>query len=104
MATFLNINFDNAFNKKLIVKHLQFSFFWLVGICLFIFRLDTVLLRNFITDANWLIHLLPTAFIVILLLSFFFQKWYWTLAFILYPLLLFLWFIPKAVLKKGKIY
>jgi hypothetical protein len=103
MATFININFDNSFNKKLLVKHLQFSVFWIIGIILFVFRIDVVLVHSH-NGLDWLIQLLPTVYIIILLLSFFFQKWYWTLAFVLYPLLLFFWFIPKSVLKRGKVY
>jgi hypothetical protein len=39
-------------------------------------------------------------------LFFFFknQKWYFTVAFFCYPLLLFFWFIPKWILFTGKIY
>lgn len=104
MATFLNISLDSSFDQKLVLKHVQFSCLWLIGILQFIFRIDTILVDKYGAEANWLIHFLPTFFIIILLLFAYFQKWYWTLAFLFYPFLFFFWFLPKSILKTGKVY
>jgi len=103
MATFLNLNLDNEINPAFFWKHLLFSAFWIVGILLFLFRLDIYLLDKYSISASWIRIAIPTAYFALLITYCCFLKWY-TLLFISYPLFLFGWFIPKFILRNGKVY
>lgn len=104
MPTFLNFNLDKKVNTNFLAKHILFSTFWIVGIMLFVFRLDLLLIEKYSSSLQWLKISLPTLYFILLTVSFFFLRWYYILAFFLYPLLLVFWFIPKTVLINGKIY
>lgn len=104
MTTFLNLDIGGKTPNKFIWKHFLFSFLWIMGVLILLFRIDVVFFnRNFIS-VDWLEGTLPVLLLVLVGIVMAFQKWYYSLALILYPVLAFGWFIPKAVLRKGKIY
>lgn len=102
MSTFLNINLDRKFNLNFAIKHFFFTTFWLLAICVFIFRIDEILLHN--TQFEKYGSYVPLVYIILLLVFLLFNKWYFILAFFIYPVLLIFWFIPKSILSVGKIY
>lgn len=104
MSTFLNLGLDRKIPTNFLAKHLLFSTFWILGIALFIFRIDLFLMDNYSSSLQWLKVGMPTLYIVTLVITFFFLRWYYILAFFLYPFLLIFWFIPKTVLINGKVY
>lgn len=104
MPTFLNLSLDGKINTNFLLKHLLFSAFWIIGILLFIFRIDILLIENYSNSLQWLKVSLPTLYFLCLIISFFFLRWYYIIAFFFYPLILIFWIIPKTVLSKGKIY
>lgn len=104
MPSFLNANLNKKIYSKFLFKHILFSAFWTIGILIFIFRLDVIIIDNIGENFNWLKVAIPTIYLFLLILSFFFLKWYYILAFFLYPILMTFWFIPKTVLSIGKVY
>lgn len=104
MSKFLNLSLDGEINTNFILKHLLFSVFWILGILLFFFRVDILIIEKFGFSYDWLKIGLPTLYFLCLIISFFFLKWYYIIAFFFYPFLLIFWFIPKTILRKGKIY
>ena len=101
-ATFINLNLDRKFNVNFVLKHFFFTAFWLLAICIFIFRIDEILLDN--TQYEKYDTYVPIAYIVALLIFLLFNRWYYIFAFFIYPILLVFWFIPKSILSVGKIY
>jgi hypothetical protein len=104
MATFLNLSLDKNVSTNFLAKHLLFSTFWILGISLFVFRIDLFLVVNYPSSLHWLKVSLPTLYITLVIVTFFFLKWYYILAFFVYPFLLLFWFVPKTILINGKIY
>ncbi|MCE1197745.1 MAG: hypothetical protein LWW85_02145 [Marinilabiliales bacterium] len=104
MGTFLNINLDRPTPTKFIWKHFLFTLLWTIGILVFFFRVDVVLLNKYNITIEWLEGTLPIAILILIGLVMLTQKWYYSLALFLYPFLAFAWFIPKVVLSRGKIY
>lgn len=104
MSTFLNIRLDNKLPLKFLYKHILFSFLWTVGILIFVFRVDVIVMDAYAQNLRWLKISLPTIFFVLLIITFFFLKWYYILVLFLYPFLMIFWFIPKTVLSIGKVY
>ncbi|HZV68663.1 MAG TPA: hypothetical protein VFG10_03935 [Saprospiraceae bacterium] len=104
MSNFLNINLDKKITGKFLIKHIIFSAFWIAGILIFIFRIDAVIMGTYGENLKWLIVSIPTFYLLLLLLYFVFLKWYYIVAFFIYPLLMIFWFIPKTVLSIGKVY
>lgn len=104
MTTFLNINLDGKTPNKFIWRHIVFSTLWLLGIFIIIFRIDIILLDKFNISINWLEGTLPIILIIIIGVTMIMQKWYYNLALIFYPALAIGWFIPKTVLRRGKMY
>lgn len=104
MSTFLNINLDKKIQSKFLFKHILFSAFWIVGILIYIFRIDVVIMDSLGANLKWLNVSIPSIYFLLLVVSFFFLKWYYILAFFLYPFLMLFWFIPKTVLSIGKVY
>lgn len=104
MSTFLNIDLDKKPKLNLIAKHIFFSIFWLSGILIFIFRFDLMIEPMYYASIPWIEHGLPFLYLIALLIYFVFIEWYYIVAFFFYPLLIFFWFIPKTILKVGKIY
>jgi len=104
MAEFLNIDLSGKTKWKFIFKHFCFSSVWIFGILILFFRLDLIILNYLGVDLPWLEGTIPLILFVFAALIILTQKWYYTLAFIFYPVLSIGWFIPKVVLKKGKIY
>lgn len=104
MATFLNIDLDGETSTKFVWKHFLYTFLWTVGILVFFFRMDVVLLNKNNITIDWLEGTLPIAVLILAGVVMLTQKWYYNLALFFYPLLVFGWFIPKVVLSKGKIY
>src|SRR5262245_49814634 len=104
MASFINLNLDGKINTNFFIKHLVFSFFWITGILLFIFRLDIVIIEKYSNSLQWLKLSLPTIYFICLVVYLLFLKWYYILAFFAYPILVIFWFLPKTILSAGKIY
>src|SRR5687767_6523996 len=104
MSTFLNFDLEGKINSKFFFKHILFSIYWIVGILLFIFRIDVVLIDKYASSLGWLKMAIPTVYFICLFASLWLMKWYYILVFLFYPFLLIAWFIPKAILSKGKIY
>jgi hypothetical protein len=101
MTTFLNLNLNKRVDSKFFYIHILFLIFWLVGILIFVFRVDVSFYGN---NLKWLQVSLPTIYFFLFIVSFLFLKWYYIIAFFLYPFLLIFWFIPKTVLSIGKVY
>ena len=104
MPSFLNINLDGKINFNFFLKHLLFSTFWILGIFIFLFRIDVIIVDNYFPSLQWVKTILPTVYFVSLFISLWFLKWYYILAFFCYPFLFIFWFLPKTILRKGKIY
>lgn len=104
MPTFLNIDLDGRTPTKFIWKHLLFTFLWTIGIIVLFFRIDIVLLNKNNIAIDWLEGTFPIVILILIGVVMLTQKWYYNLALFLYPILAFGWFIPKIVLRNGKIY
>lgn len=104
MGSFLNINLDGKIDTNFFIKHILFSFFWILGILIFIFRIDLLINNEYSSSLNWLHVSIPTLYFLLLIIYFFFIKWYYIVAFIFYPILMFFWFLPKTILSVGKVY
>lgn len=104
MATFLNVDLDRKVNFNFLGKHLLFLGFWILGIMLFVFRVDILLMEQNSNSLQWLKIIIPSLYIAALFITIICLKWYYGLALLVYPLLLVFWFIPKAVLVNGKVY
>jgi hypothetical protein len=104
MTTFLNLDIGGKTPNKFIWKHLLFSFLWVMGVLILLFRVDVVIFNKNSISVDWLEGTLPVMLLFLVGIVMVFQKWYYSLALILYPVLAFGWFIPKAVLRNGKIY
>jgi len=104
MPNFLNIDLNGKIETNFFLKHLFFTLFWLIGILLFVFRFDLILLGKYPDSLNWLKISIPTIYFLVLIFYFFFIKWYYIIAFIFYPFLMIFWFIPKTILSIGKVY
>lgn len=102
--TFISFDIDKPIHWKFLIKHITFSITWILCVWIIIFRgdyfLTDVLPKNYI----WIIKIIPFTLIGIVLIFMIKSKWYYNLSFIFYPILLLFWFIPKTILKKGKIY
>ena len=104
MATFLNIDLNKPIHWKFLVKHILFSIIWLLGLSVFIFRMDLFLYDYLSKDQFWIIKMIPFIFLAIVFSILIFSKWYYNLALVIYPVLFIFWFLPKFILAKGKIY
>ena len=104
MSTFLNLNIDTKIKNNFLVIHLFLSLFWVLAIFIFVFRLDEALANYYEADLSNLFLPIPVLYFIILAVFFFFVKWYYIIAFILYPLLFIFWFLPKTILSVGKVY
>lgn len=104
MTTFINLDIAGKTPNKFIWKHLLFSFLWIVGVLILLFRVDVVIFNKNSISIDWLEGTLPVMLLFLVGVVMGFQKWYYSLALILYPILAFGWFIPKAILRNGKIY
>ena len=101
MSTFINFELSGLPRKEFFKKHIIFSVLWLLGLC-FIFRLDLIIFESI--ESDLLNVFLPLVYIAGLFLSMRSFKWYYWLCFIIYPILLVFWFLPKLALYKGKLY
>lgn len=102
--TFLNLDFDNTTASRFVVKHILFSIVWILGLSIFFFRADIILMNKLNIAFPWIVSLMPFILIIIISIIVMRQKWYYSLALALYPILAFGWFIPKFILHKGKVY
>jgi len=103
-STFLNVDLDGRTPFKFIWKHFLFGFLWLTAILIIFFRVDVIVFERFNIHIRWLEGTLPIIIIILVGLTMITQKWYYSLALFFYPALAIGWFIPKAVLRKGKMY
>jgi hypothetical protein len=104
MTTFFYLDIGGKTPNKFIWKHVLFSFLWIAGISILLFRIDVVVFNQNSISVDWLEGTLPVILLILVGIVMVLQKWYYSLALIFYPVLAFGWFIPKAVLRKGKIY
>lgn len=104
MPTFLNLNPNVKTPTGFLVKHLIFAFIWAICLAFFVFRLDVILLKGHPSELILTSTYFPLFYVVILLILLFNQKWYYSIAFMFYPVLVLFWFMPKTILFKGKLY
>jgi len=104
MTTFLNFDLDKPVQWKFFLRHLLYGAIWTLGIWVIIFRGDYTLFKNLPRDFEWVIKVVPFAFIALTLILMLKTKWYYNLVLVFYPLLILFWFLPKLVLNKGKVY
>ncbi|MDJ1484330.1 hypothetical protein QNI16_27785 [Cytophagaceae bacterium YF14B1] len=81
-----------------------FSLIWIIGILIIIFRIDVILLESHNSLLDLIKGSLPIAIILLAIVLITTQKWYFTLLLLFYPIAFFCWFLPKTILKNGKIY
>ena len=103
-STFINLELDKPIYWKFLLKHIFYSITWVLGIWIIIFRGDYFLFDLLPENYDWIVKIIPFVFIVFVLFFMIKSKWYYNLSLIFYPILLVFWFLPKAVLNKGKIY
>lgn len=101
---FLNFSLDKKLPKKLLLKHFSYVLFWIFGLGIFVFRIDTIIYSSLNLTSLKIGFVAPVIYLFFLFLWIKNQKWYYTLAFFFYPFLLIFWFIPKWILFYGKIY
>ncbi len=102
-SSFLNLNFKKNANWSFTLKHILFILIWSVGVWLLLFRGDS----PFLIESDkyyWLIYFIPIIYVFFLILLMYYLKWYYNLILVFYPFLVVFWFIPKFILKNGKIY
>jgi hypothetical protein len=104
MSSFLNLDLDKNIKFNLLSKHIIFGLFWIIGISIIIFRMDTYLLDFYKGNLKWIGKNIMLMYFISLTIYFFYTKWYYFVALLFYPILLVFWFIPKTVLSIGKIY
>ncbi|MRT94358.1 hypothetical protein [Ancylomarina sp. 16SWW S1-10-2] len=104
MTTFLNLDFDKDIYWKFFRKHLLYTLLWFLGISIFVFRVDSSLLKMLPENLLWINNVVPFVFIAIVLFVMLRTRWYYNFSLVFYPLLLIFWFVPKTILNKGKIY
>lgn len=104
MSSFLNLDLDKNIKFNLLSKHIIFGLFWVIGISIIIFRVDTYFLGFFEENLKWIGKNIMLTYFISLTIYFFCTKWYYFIALLFYPILLIFWFIPKTVLSIGKIY
>lgn len=104
MTTFLNIDFDEKLPLNYLQKHILYSFLWLVNFCILILRIDAYYLDKFYIYKHYFSFLMPLALILLNIFVMIKQKWYYNLALMFYPGLIIVWFLPKLILKNGKLY
>jgi len=101
---FINFSVDQKLPQKLILKHLSYILFWILGLAIFLFRIDTLLYSSLNLNSFKINIIIPVIYLFVLFLWIKNQRWYYTLAFFFYPFLLIFWFIPKWILFYGKMY
>lgn len=101
---FLNFSLDKKLPKKLLLKHFSYILFWILGLGIFVFRIDSLLYSYLNLTSLEIGFAAPVIYLFFLFLWIKNQKWYYTLGFVFYPFLLIFWFIPKWILFYGKIY
>lgn len=104
MTSFLNIDFEKPIKLKFLFKHILFSVLWALGLAIFLFRADLSIQGILNQSTLWFVRLIPFIYLALVLIVMFTSKWYYTIALLLYPLLIFFWFLPKQILARGKIY
>lgn len=104
MTKFINLDLNEPIHWKFLTKHILYSIIWLLFTIIFIFRLDLDLREHIPTDYQWIIKTVPIIFIILVLVLMFKSKWYYNLVLIFYPFVIIFWFLPKFILRNGKIY
>lgn len=103
MTTFLNINLNQKTPKQFVRIHVAFFLFWALG-TLILCRVDNYLLACLNIYLKGWSFIVPITYLFILVKFLKKHKWFYTLGFIVYPFLIFIWFLPKLILQKGRIY
>lgn len=104
MSSFINLDFDKSIYWKYFSKHILYSLIWIIGFYILIFRGDYFLLNVLPEEYRWILITIPVIFLSFLVIIIIKTKWYFTIALLFYPFLIIFWFLPKFILKKGKIY
>ena len=104
MTTFFNINLNKSINWKFLFKHLLFCLIWTCGLLIFIFRSDLYLTISLSENLRWINWAIPVTFTFLIIVLIVIQKWYYSIILLFYPLFVIIWFLPKFILSKGKIY
>jgi len=102
MGTFINVDIDHKTSGRHLARHALFTFIWLLGLVNLV-RIDMLLFGSDY-QGSWFEFVIPTLLVCLIAIVLVRQKWYYNLALLFYPVLAFGWFIPKAVLRTGKIY
>lgn len=102
--TFISLEIDKPTPRKFLIKHIVYSLTWIMGILILVFRGDLYLSITLSESYEWVMRIIPYIYLVLVITLMLFSKWYYSLCLLFYPTLLIFWFIPKIVLKKGKIY
>jgi hypothetical protein len=54
MSTFLNLDFDRKIKTAFLGYHLMFCFLWILGVLLFVFRIDLWLKEKYFANNHFL--------------------------------------------------
>ncbi len=104
MTTFINLDFESKTSIQFLKKHIYYSIIWLLIISILVFRFDVYLsIKILYSESTIITSLLPFSLFVFIVIFSIKQKWY-SIAFLLCPILMVCWFIPKSILQYGKIY
>ncbi len=104
MGYLLNLDFDRKSNTNNLLIHLRFLSLWLLIISVLIARIDVFLISMFYNNTQWIFFYSFPIICIILFLSLRSLKWYYIVAFIFYIPLVIFWFLPKFILREGKMY
>ena len=83
--------------------HIAFILFWVTGLIIF-FRIDSTILEYYNVNLKRFEFLFPILYLTAFFRFFRKIKILLFICFLIYPILLFFWFIPKQVLRRGKVY
>ena len=104
MVTFLNLDIEKPVHWKFLIKHVLYSTIWILGVSILVFRVDFYLHHYLPDNLDWVIKIFPFIFLCFVFFLIFKTKWYYNLVLIFYPILVMIWFLPKMILHRGKIY
>ena len=104
MATFLNLDIKEPVPWKFLIMHFLMSLIWIVGLSIFIFRIDFYFHDYLQGNLLWIKRVIPFCYLLIVLFFMFRTRWYYNLVLLFYPFLVIFWFVPKLILARGKIY
>lgn len=104
MTSFINVDLSGKTNYKFLSLHLLFTTIWLLSFLIFICRVDMHAMAHFNENVRWITGIIPALLFITVLSVIIVSKWYYSVALLFYPILALFWFIPKFILKNGKLY